>query len=537
MERENAGPRAYENAAAALAPAPADPQAPAFRSILSPSDTGPPAHAVEAPPSFHDLNLDQLVQSIVAPYADYDLASFFHDVPLDLDVIVYRQEVMQDLESPSLMAAVREFSQGMHDMRVYLPRENQHYYRYQKERSFLHAVQIYGDAVAGLARDLAQAKPRSRGMRALQRYVADYAASPAFAGTVAQAQQIETDLSAIRYCLLLKDGSVTVRRCAGEADFGVEIEAAFEKFRRGVTKDYHAKLQNIGGMNHIEAQIVERVALLFPAPFRALDAFIEDHAWYLDPKLAAFDREVHFYVAYLAHVAKLREAGLPFCYPQVSDRRKEIVCRDTFDIVLADKLVGEKSPVVRNDFFLRGAERIIVVSGPNHGGKTTLARLFGQVHYLAHLGCAVPGSEARLFLFDRLFTHFEREEDLTNLRGKLQDDLVRIRAILDRATPNSVLIMNEIFSSTTLQDAVYLSEKIMTKLSDLDVLCVWVTFLDELASFNEKTVSMVSTVSPENPAIRTFKLERRPANGLAYALSIAEKYRVTREWIRRRLGT
>jgi DNA mismatch repair protein MutS len=488
-----------------------------------------------APAFFVDLNCDQIVATITTGKDEYNLKPFFHNCLDRVDAVKYRHEVIQDLDGKRLHERINDFALAMREIRDHLVRVQKLYYREQQQAWFLDAVEIYCQTVSSFTHDLSSLDLRSRGFRRFRDYLMSYTASARFNSLLSEAKNIQADLARVDYCVQIKGNGFTVRNYLGEADYSAEVEATFEKFKQGAAKDYRAKFSTSDDMNHIEAKILEFVAKLNPEVFGALDSFCAKYSNFIDQTIATFDREVQFYIAYLEHIAILRRAGLQFCYPRISDKIKDVCDYDGFDVALAHKLVSENAPVICNDFYLRGSERILVISGPNQGGKTTFARAFGQLHYLGSIGCPVPGKEAQLFLFDQLLTHFEKEEKVENLRGKLEDDLLRAHEILTQATPRSIIIMNEIFTSTTIQDETFLSKKVMERIIDLGLLCVWVTFVDELASFSTETVSMVSTVVPENPALRTFKVVRRPADGLAYAMAIAQKYGLTYDAIKERI--
>lgn len=507
---------------------------PAFQSILFPQGNGGSnAVPAESPSCFRDLNLDQVVATVAAGREGDGIAHWFHLPLQDRDAIAYRQEVMRDLEDTPVLAAVQAFSEGMHAMRERLARMPKLFYPLERQRWFLAAAEDYVAAVRRLASDLAPLKLSSRGLLGLRNWLDGYVAGGPFQQLSADEADCRIGLAAIRYNLLVKESSITVRAYDDEEDARTAIDQVFAKFRQDANRRGRLMPRMSPGINHIEAQVLKRVALLHPEPFRSLAKFCEMHADHVDDCLERFDREVQFYVAYLTYIRPLRQRGLPFCYPDMSVDDKAIRGRAAFDLALAAKRGGEG--VVGNDFELQGNERIFVVSGPNQGGKTTFARMIGQMHWLACLGCPVPGTQARLLLFDRLFTHFEKAERVQDLRGKLQDDLLRIRDVLMQASPRSLVILNEIFSSTTLDDALYLSRRVMAQLVRLDVLGVCVTFLVELATFDRSTVSVVGLVDPSDPALRTYKVERRPANGLAYAQAIAEKYGVTQSRLIERL--
>ncbi len=503
-----------------------------FMSILGLEGAAP---ETSAPPAFFpDLNLDQVVHAITAPKDAYALAPIFYTPLHNAEAVRFRQAVMQDVEQPEILALLNNFADQVRSARIHLNGSEEAYQAPAKRAWFLDAAEFYCNALLELHGGWASLMLVSSGLKGFREYLAKQVDSLWFRDFHAELLQLRADLASVRYGLLIRGSAVTVRKYHEEADYAAEVVNTFERFQQGNVKDYRVRLSEGYGMDHIEGQIATFVAKLHPEIFGRLESFYQQYQNFMDVVIERFDREIQFYVAYVDYMATFRQQGLTFCYPEVShDRRIRVTA--TFDLALARKLFKGNQAIVCNDFYLEQPERIFVVSGPNQGGKTTFARMFGQLHYMACLGCPVPGREAKLFQFDQMFTHFEHEEPVEDLHGKLQDDLLRVHDILSSATSNSIILLNEIFSSTSLEDATILARQVLETIRQLGAWCVVVTFIDELASQQEELVSLVGTVQPDRPEIRTYQIVRRPADGLAYAIALAEKYQLTKEQLKERL--
>lgn len=509
-----------------------------FQSILFPPGLDElRAERTEQPDCFVDLNLDQIIAAVVAKRDEAVLRPLLYSAYRNEQIVRHRQAVFADLTRPETFRMFPPFCETMRSVQVNLADAARISHTCYKHMVHLHAAGLYCEGVTALLRDLQSATLRSAGLRQLRAYLADYLGSATFRQLAKETSDLREALSRLSYGMLFRGDKVMVRRYAHEPDYTVTILERFAKFREvDAAPAPPPQPQGDIALNHIEDSILEFVGRLFPESFQRLGNYVGRHADFIDDVIARLDREIGFFIAYLDFIEPLKRAGLPFCAPDVSVSSKETSATNSFDLALAAKLVQENKTVVCNSFHLTGRERLLVISGPNQGGKTTFARMFGQLHFLAGLGCPVPGESVRLFLADRIFTHFEREENITNLRGKLEDELTRLHRSCEAMTPDSVLILNEIFNSTSLEDQIFLSTGVLERILEADAIGVCVTFLDTLSKLSEKTVSMVSTVAPDDPAQRTFEIIRRPADGLAYALSLARKHGVTYEQLCTRIG-
>ena len=409
-------------------------------------------------------------------------------------------------------------------------------YNLDRQRWLLGAAHDYGAAVRELDDRLRQTPLRSAGLSAFRDHLAAYVVSDAFGKLMKDTDRVQARLEVVSYRLRIHGPRVTVTRFRPEPDYSAEVLQTFDKFRQGARRSYGWRFAQEADMNHVEAAILDLVIRLYPGPFDDLREYATQHAQFTDPTISRVEQEINFYLAYLDFVQPMRAAGLPFCYPRVTREWQGLEGIRIFDLAIAALLVPQGRPVVPNDLQFTARSGSWSSRGQIRAARRPLPGRWASLATSPAWACRCQVERVQLPLVDRIFTHFERQEEVEDLSSKLEADLQRIHASLALATSASLLIMNESFSSTSVADQLFIGRRVLRQIVDRGPLCVIVTFLDELASFDPAIVSMVSCVDPTEPARRTFEIVRRPADGLAYAMAIAEKHHVTYPGIKARLA-
>ncbi|MBB5912611.1 hypothetical protein BJY24_001478 [Nocardia transvalensis] len=445
----------------------------------------------------------------------------------------FRQEVFADLGDDAVRAVFEEFAVGMRTVRELLAERGRQHHPAHRQRWQLAAAAEYVDGVVWLGGALETLPLASRALVRWREFVAAYVAGAEFGGLVAAVRRVREALDGVRYSIRIVDRTLEVDAADGTADYSATIADLFSRFGTRPPQPARQRPES-DDMSQMEEQILDRVAAVHPDVFGQLGEFACNYENFAADAVLRFDREIQFYLTYLAFT---RRVGGAMCLPHLASPGAPIHAEDAFDLALLTRRDRTDDTVVPNDFRLSGPERVLVVTGPNQGGKTTFARTVGQLVYFAALGCPVPARSACLPLPDRLFTHFERAEQATDPDGRLAEELVRIRDTLANATAGSVVILNESFSATGAADAVRMGRDVLDRIVEHGSIAVWVTFFDELARSGPATVSMVATTDPDDPSRRTYRIERRPADGEAHAVVLAERFGLTYDLVTARIAS
>lgn len=126
----------------------------------------------------------------------------------------------------------------------------------------------------------------------------------------------------------------------------------------------------------------------------------------MDEKLVQLAEDVQYYLGFFLLVRDMKGRGYSFCMPEETDK---LEVKQGYDLALA--LRSEKE-VIANDCNLQRDERFFVITGANGGGKTTYARMIGQILYFAKMGLLVPCEKAGVQITQRFYRIFQ----MTNRR-------------------------------------------------------------------------------------------------------------------------
>jgi len=190
----------------------------------------------------------------------------------------------------------------------------------------------------------------------------------------------------------------------------------------------------------------------------------------------------------LANLAE-RADNLSLCQP-------EFCAKQVFEISQGRHLVVEQvleEPFIANDTLLDDSRRMLLITGPNMGGKSTYMRQNAVIALLAHIGSYVPATTARIAPIDRIFTRIGSSDDLASGRSTFMVEMTETANILHNATPRSLVLMDEVGRGTSTFDGLSLAWAAAVQLAQsVKAFTLFATHYFELTSLPEQCPTMAN---------------------------------------------
>lgn len=250
--------------------------------------------------------------------------------------------------------------------------------------------------------------------------------------------------------------------------------------------------------------------------------------------------EFIYYIRWAEYIEQLCAQGHAFCKAKLAaaDAAERVMrARDIYNLKLAFFATKEHEEIVTNDLDFDPEHLVYILTGANRGGKTTITQAIGLLFVLAQGGIFVPGASFEFHPVDGIYTHFPADEDKTMDLGRLGEECKRFREIYKGCTKNSLLLLNETFSTTSFEEGYYIAKDSVKAILHKGVRTIYNTHMHKLAFDIEEMNAQggdgkaQSLVMRSDGGQRSYKVELAPPTGMSYAQDIAKKYGVTLEML------
>ncbi len=182
-----------------------------------------------------------------------------------------------------------------------------------------------------------------------------------------------------------------------------------------------------------------------------------------------------------------RAATLNFCMPQFEDEAVLSISKGRHPVVEAQAKEKDQGQFIANDCELNDARKMLLITGPNMGGKSTYMRQVALIALLAHCGSFVPAEQAVLGEIDQIFTRIGASDDLSGGRSTFMVEMTEAANILHNATGKSLVLVDEIGRGTSTFDGLALAYAIARHLLENNrSYTLFATHYFELTRLNEE---------------------------------------------------
>jgi DNA mismatch repair protein MutS len=186
------------------------------------------------------------------------------------------------------------------------------------------------------------------------------------------------------------------------------------------------------------------------------------------------------------------------------------------------------APFVPNDLYLNNStDRLLIITGPNMGGKSTILRQTALIALMAQMGSFVPAERARLPVFDRVWTRVGASDDLSRGRSTFMVEMTETASILHNATPRSLVLLDEIGRGTATFDGLSIAWAVAEYLHDSAghaAKTLFATHYHELTELAERLPGaqnyQIRVAEREGEVIFLYRLERGRASK-SYGIEVA----------------
>ena len=193
--------------------------------------------------------------------------------------------------------------------------------------------------------------------------------------------------------------------------------------------------------------------------------------------------------------------------------------------VVESEMANSAQTFIANDCLLLESRRLLLITGPNMGGKSTYMRQTALIALLAHIGSYVPADRCVLGPLDRIFTRIGASDDLASGRSTFMVEMTEAAAILHHATPNSLVLMDEIGRGTSTFDGMALAFAILRHLITKNrCLTLFATHYFEMTrlahEYSELANVHLDAVEHNDRIVFMHSVEEGPANQ-SYGIQVA----------------